>query len=55
MSGTAHCADLYAPSDNDVPDLVSTRELQNQYIQFWLNQPVQTVTNDVAAPTVATE
>jgi hypothetical protein len=36
MNGTAHCADLYPPSPNDVTDLTVTREIEEFLIGSWL-------------------
>ncbi|KAF0983855.1 hypothetical protein FDP41_007770 [Naegleria fowleri] len=36
MQGTAHCADLYASSPNDLPDLVRTRVETQKLMDKWL-------------------
>jgi hypothetical protein len=37
IHGTAHCADLYAPGPNDLPELTQVRAEQINYIQTWLS------------------
>lgn len=39
IHGTAHCADMYAPDENDLPGLVQARETQDALLGDWLNQP----------------
>uniref|UniRef100_F1KTW1 Serine protease n=1 Tax=Ascaris suum TaxID=6253 RepID=F1KTW1_ASCSU len=36
MNGTAHCADMYPPRDEDAADLAPTRELIGEKIAEWL-------------------
>ena len=36
MHGTAHCADLYDPSENDVADLTAARAGITEYLSKWL-------------------
>uniref|UniRef100_A0A914S769 Serine protease K12H4.7 n=1 Tax=Parascaris equorum TaxID=6256 RepID=A0A914S769_PAREQ len=36
MNGTAHCADMYPPRDEDAADLAPTRELIAEKIAEWL-------------------
>jgi hypothetical protein len=36
MNGTAHCADLYPPTPNDLPELTNTRTLEVSLIANWL-------------------
>jgi len=36
INGTAHCADLYAPSPNDLPDLTFARQLTLDLLTQWL-------------------
>lgn len=37
IQGTAHCANMYEPSDNDFPQLKKAREAIVKYIQALLN------------------
>jgi len=37
INGTAHCADLYAPSPNDPNDLTFARNLQFDLLSIWLS------------------
>jgi hypothetical protein len=37
MTGTAHCADLYPASPNDVPDLTTTRKIEIAKIYEWIH------------------
>lgn len=34
--GTAHCADVYPPSNNDLPQLIAARKQIVEYIGKWL-------------------
>eukprot|EP00026_Physarum_polycephalum_P007814 Phypoly_transcript_07882.p1 GENE.Phypoly_transcript_07882~~Phypoly_transcript_07882.p1 ORF type:complete len:357 (+),score=62.90 Phypoly_transcript_07882:459-1529(+) len=36
MNGTAHCADLYPPTPNDLPELTQTRAIEVTLIASWL-------------------
>jgi len=36
VNGTAHCADLYAPSSTDLPSLVFARQLTMDLLAVWL-------------------
>lgn len=36
INGTAHCANMYPPSPNDLPDLVKARAIITDNIQVWL-------------------
>lgn len=38
MEGTAHCADLYAPSPNDMPVLTKTREQMLAKLTEWIKE-----------------
>eukprot|EP01094_Clydonella_sp_ATCC50884_P011392 TRINITY_DN2117_c1_g1_i2.p1 TRINITY_DN2117_c1_g1~~TRINITY_DN2117_c1_g1_i2.p1 ORF type:complete len:508 (-),score=178.90 TRINITY_DN2117_c1_g1_i2:62-1585(-) len=40
MNGTAHVADLYPPSPNDLPALTETREVEMAAITRWLQLPI---------------
>jgi len=37
INGTAHCADLYAPTSTDLPGLVQARILEVEQIKKWLS------------------
>ncbi|KAH3745130.1 thymus-specific serine protease [Pelomyxa schiedti] len=37
IQGTAHCADMYAASPNDIPSLTTARSQVFSYITYWLN------------------
>jgi len=37
MTGTAHCADLYPPTPNDLPDLTNTRKVELEHISKWVS------------------
>ncbi|KAF2879874.1 hypothetical protein ILUMI_26304 [Ignelater luminosus] len=36
IKGTAHCANMYPPSDNDLPELKAAREQIIEYIDRWI-------------------
>lgn len=38
INGTAHCANMYEPSDADLPQLVEAREEIHELIGTWLRQ-----------------
>jgi len=38
ITGTAHCADLYAPSPRDLPELTAARKVAVQLLETWLQQ-----------------
>jgi len=37
IQGTAHCADMYAPSENDSSELIAARKTIESYLDFWLS------------------
>jgi len=37
INGTAHCADLYASSPNDLPQLTQARAVALQLLRQWLS------------------
>jgi len=36
IQGTAHCADMYAPSPNDIPELTKARGIIYDFIEEWM-------------------
>lgn len=38
FSGTAHCANMYPPSENDLPELKAAREMIGELLEIWLQK-----------------
>ncbi|GIQ84872.1 peptidase S28, partial [Kipferlia bialata] len=38
MTGTSHCQDMYATTEDDVPPLAATRDLQLQSMKAWIQE-----------------